>query len=56
MLPTELHPVFDEMLIEYRFASLKHHGMEFASLRVIAEVILMGWRRRRSRLRDPFNA
>jgi hypothetical protein len=44
MLPPELHSIFDEMLIDYRFASFKHHGKEFASPKVIAELILMGWR------------
>ena len=44
MLPTELHSVFEQLVMEYRFASLKHHGREFASPKVIAELILMGWR------------
>jgi hypothetical protein len=44
MLPAELHSIFDELLMDYRFASLKHHGQEFASPKVIAELILMGWR------------
>jgi hypothetical protein len=44
MLPADLHSIFDELLVDYRFASLKHHGQEFASPRVIAELILMGWR------------
>jgi hypothetical protein len=44
MLPAVLHSTFDDMLMEYRFASLKHHRQEFASPKVIAELILMGWR------------
>jgi hypothetical protein len=44
MLPPELHPVLDEFITDYRFAALKHHGQEWASARVLAELILMGWR------------
>jgi len=44
MLPPELHPVFAQLVAEYQFAALKHHGRRFASPRVIAELILMGWR------------
>ena len=44
MLPLELHPVLEQLVVEYRFASFKHHGVKFCSPRVIAELILMGWR------------
>jgi hypothetical protein len=44
MLPPEFHPILDEFLADYRFAALKHHGREWASPRVLAELILMGWR------------
>jgi hypothetical protein len=43
MLPPELHPRLDELLADYRFAALKHHGREWASPKVLAELILMGW-------------
>jgi hypothetical protein len=44
MLPSELHPNLDELLEDYRFAALKHHGREWVSPKVLAELILMGWR------------
>lgn len=44
MLSTDLHPLLDQMIEEYRFAAFKHHGGRFVSPRVIAELILMGWR------------
>jgi len=43
-LPPELHSTFEHMVAEYQFASLKHHGRKFASPKVIAELMLMGWR------------
>jgi hypothetical protein len=44
MLPSELHAILDELITDYRFAALKHHGREWASPKVIAELVLMGWR------------
>jgi hypothetical protein len=44
MLPPELHAAFDELLADYRFSALKHHGKEWASPKVLAELLLMGWR------------
>jgi hypothetical protein len=44
MLPPELRPIFEQLLAEYQFASVKHHGRAFSSPRVIAELVLMGWR------------
>jgi hypothetical protein len=44
MLPSELHPILDELLTDYRFAAFRHHGKEWASPKVIAELVLMGWR------------
>jgi len=44
MLPHESHQLLEQLVAEYRFASLKHHGRMFASPKVIAELILMGWR------------
>lgn len=43
-LPPELHSIFEQLVAEYQFASLKHHGRTFSSPKVIAELILMGWR------------
>lgn len=44
LLPPELHAEFAQLVAEYQFATLKHHGRKFASPKVIAELILMGWR------------
>lgn len=44
MLPAELRPQFEQLVAEYQFASFKHHGMKFASPKVLAELMLMGWR------------
>jgi arsenate reductase (thioredoxin) len=43
-VPVELRPVFAQLMAEYRFASFKHHGQPFASPKVIAELVCMGWR------------
>ncbi len=45
-LPPQLHSLFEQMVAEYQFATLKHHQQKFASPKVIAELILMGWRSR----------
>jgi len=44
MLPPELHANLDELIADYKFAALKHHGREWASPKVLAELVLMGWR------------
>lgn len=44
LLPPELHAMLDEMIEDYRFAALKHHRGKFVSPKVLAELILMGWR------------
>src|SRR5262249_23009310 len=44
MLPLELQPQLDELLQDYRFAALRHRGREWASPKVLAELVLMGWR------------
>lgn len=43
-LPQHLHGTFEQLIAEYQFASLKHHGRPFSSPKVIAELIRMGWR------------
>jgi hypothetical protein len=44
MLSPTLHEHFEALLTDYRFASLKHYGREWAAPKAIAELILMGWR------------
>ena len=43
-LPPQLHELLEQLVAEYQFASLKHHGRPFSSPKVIAELIRMGWR------------
>jgi hypothetical protein len=52
MLPADLYPVFDELIEHYKFAADKHHGHAFVSPKVIAELVLMGWRNTEA-YRDP---
>jgi hypothetical protein len=53
MLPVELQANLDELIADYRFAALKHHGREWASPKVLAELILMGWRSSARVVGDP---
>lgn len=43
-LPDDLVPIFYELIEHYKFAALKHHGKDWASPLVIAELVLIGWR------------
>jgi hypothetical protein len=44
MLPKQLWPVLDEMCRDYSFCADKIHGHPFVSPKVLAQLILMGWR------------
>ena len=44
MLPTELRPIFDEFVQDYRFAGTVHHGAPFISYVILAEMVKAGWR------------
>lgn len=44
MLPKELQPLLHPMIEEYQFAAFKHHGQKVVSRKVIAELMLLGWR------------
>jgi hypothetical protein len=44
MLPAQLVPMLDAFIEHYKFASLKHHGKQWFSPKVLAELLLMGWR------------
>lgn len=47
MLPPELHSELRQLIMEYRLAALKIHKTPFVSPKVLAELILMGWRAQR---------
>jgi hypothetical protein len=44
MLPASLIPMLDAFIEQYKFACLKHHGTRLVSPKVLAELLLMGWR------------
>jgi len=43
-LPEELRPVYDDMVADYEFMALKHHGRKFVSYKIIADLVKEGWR------------
>lgn len=43
-LPEDLVPVFDDLVADYRFYAMKHHGSRFVSYAVLAEMVKAGWR------------
>jgi len=43
-LPPELRPVFDELVADYRFSTLKHYSQPFVSYLVLADLVRVGWR------------
>lgn len=43
-LPELLQPHYDQLVETYRFYALVHHGKPFVSYRVLAELVISGWR------------
>ena len=43
-LPEELRPIFDDFVVDYKFAATVHHGAPFVSYIVLAEMVRLGWR------------
>ena len=43
-LPEELRPVFDQLVVDYKFAATVHHGSPFVSYLALAEIVRAGWR------------
>jgi hypothetical protein len=43
-LPEELRPVFDQFVLDYKFAATVHHGSPFVSYVTLAEIVKAGWR------------
>ena len=43
-LPSELRPVFDDLVAEYRYAATMCHGSPFVSYVVLADIVRAGWR------------
>jgi hypothetical protein len=43
-LPEELRPVFDALVAEYQFHSVKHYDRPFVSYIILADLVREGWR------------
>lgn len=43
-LPEELRPVFDELVADYRFATIQRFGQGYVAYIVLADLIRVGWR------------
>lgn len=43
-LPEELKPVFDELVEDYKFATIKRYGQGYVAYAVLAELVRVGWR------------
>jgi hypothetical protein len=43
-LPEELRSIFDQFVIDYKFAGTIHHGSPFVSYIILAEMVKAGWR------------
>ena len=43
-LPDDLKPVFDELVEDYRFATVKQYGQGYVAYIVLADLVRVGWR------------
>ena len=43
-LSDELRPVFDDLVVDYKFAGTKYYGSPFVSYLILAELVRLGWR------------
>ena len=43
-LPADLKPVFDEMVADYRFATISRYGNGYVAYIVLADLVRVGWR------------
>lgn len=43
-LPDELKPVFDELVEDYKFATIKRYGQGYVAYVVLADLVKVGWR------------
>ncbi len=51
-LPDDLKPVFDELVEDYKFASVVKLGRAFVAYNILAEIVRVGWRRIEDRPSD----
>jgi hypothetical protein len=43
-LPDSLKPVFDEIVEDYKFATIQRFGRGYAAYMVLADLVRVGWR------------
>jgi hypothetical protein len=43
-LPAELQPVYDELVADYRWATVKRYGQGYVAYSVLADLVRAGWR------------
>lgn len=43
-LPEELRHVFDELVADYKFATIKQFGQGYVAYKVLADLVRVGWR------------
>lgn len=43
-LPEALRPVYDQLVEDYAFFATKHYGRPYVAYRVIAALVLQGWK------------
>jgi hypothetical protein len=51
-LPEDLKPVFDELVEDYKFATVKRFGTGYVAYIVLAELVRVGWRHTANPLPD----
>jgi hypothetical protein len=44
-LPSELRPIFDDFVADYKYAAVLRHGKPYVSYIVLADMVRAGWRR-----------
>jgi hypothetical protein len=42
-LPDDLKPVFDELVEDYKFATINRFGRGYAAYMVLADLVRVGW-------------
>ena len=43
-LPDDLKPIFDELVEDYKFATIKRYGTGYVAYIVLADLVRVGWR------------
>ncbi len=43
-LPEDLHPVYEQLVEEYAFFTMRHYGQGYVAYKIIASLVENGWR------------